>query len=146
MSPWSTAERLLGSLRFALLFGAAAASLALAFDPRYRDFPLAIVAPPAVALALLAWVSGTSAEAEERTLAAVLAVMAPVIVLREGLANTDALAWVALCLALAASVRQRRAPGPREHEQPQQQPDGTGRDRVQDEPGGAEAGGGERPA
>ena len=145
LSPWSTAERLLGCLRFALLFGAAAASLALAFDPRYRDFPLAIVAPPAVALALLAWVSGTSAEAEERTLAAVLAVMAPVIVLREGLANTDALAWVALCLALAASVRQRRAPGPREHEQPQQQPGRAGHDRVQEKPGGTEAGGGERP-
>ena len=146
VSSWSIAERLLGTLRFALLFGAAAASLALAFDPRYRDFPLAIFAPPAVALALLAWIAGASAEAEERTLAAVLVVTAPVIVLRESLANTDALAWVALCLALAASVGQRRAPGPREHEQPQQQPDGTGRDRVQHQPGGTEAGGGERPA
>lgn len=119
VSRWSVAERLLGSLRLVLLFGAAAASLALAFDPRYRDFPLAIFAPPAVALALLAWVAGASAEVEERALAAVLVVTAPVIVLREGLANTDALAWVALCLALAASVRQRRAPGPREYEQPQ---------------------------
>ena len=119
VSQWSVAERLLGSLRFVLLFGAAAASLALAFDPRYRDFPLAILAPPAVALALLAWVGRASAEAEERTLAAVLVAAAPVIALREGLANTDALAWVALCLALAASVWQRRAPGPREHEQPE---------------------------
>jgi exo-beta-1,3-glucanase (GH17 family) len=147
VSPWSTAERVLGSLRFALLFGAAAASLALAFDPRYRDFPLAIFAPPAVALALLAWISGASAEVEERTLAAVLVVAAPVIVLREGLANADALAWAALCVALAASVGRRHARdgGPRQHEQPQQQPDRTGRGRIQHEPGGAEAGAGERP-
>ena len=116
-SSWSTAERLLGSLRFALLFGAAAAALALAFDPRYRDFPLALAAPPAVALALLAWAAGASAEVEERSLAAVLLVTAPVIVLREGLANTDALAWAALCLAFAAerlagaSPRQSPAPG-----------------------------------
>ncbi len=147
VSPWSTAERLLGSLRFAMLFGAAVASLALAFDPRYRDFPLAIVAPPTVALALLAWISGTSAEVEEHTLAAALVVTAPVIALREGLANTDALAWVALCLALAASVGRRhaRGGGSRQHDQAQQKPDGTRRGRIQHEPGGPEAGGGERP-
>jgi len=146
VSPWSTAERLLGALRIALLFGAAAASLALAFDPRYRDFPLAVFAPPAIALLALAWVAGAAVEVEERTLAAVLAATAPAIVLREGLANTDALAWAGLCLALAAGAWRRRAPCPGEHEQPEQQADGAGRDRVQDEPGGAEAGRGERPA
>ena len=148
VSSWSTAERLLGGLRFALLFGAAAASLALAFDPRYRDFPLAIVAPPALAFAALAWAAGTSAGIEERALAAVLVVTAPVIVLRESLANTDALAWAALCLAFAASVRgaQVRGDRPREDEQPEQEARRAGRGGIQDEPGRAEAARGERPS
>jgi len=145
-SSWSTVERLLGSLRFALLFGAAAASLALAFDPRYRDFPLAIVAPPALAFAALAWAAGTSAEIEERALAAVLVAAAPVIVAREGLANTDALAWAALCLAFAGSVwRPRRGSRARENEEPQQETGRAGGSGVQDEPGRAEAARGERP-
>jgi len=144
---WSAAERLLGSLRFALLFGAAAAALALAFDPRYRDFPLALAAPPVVAFAALAWGSGVRAGIEERALAAVLVATAPVIVLREGLANTDALAWAALSLAFAASVwglrvRDRAA---RKDEEPEQKADGAGHGRIEDETGGAEAGGGERP-
>lgn len=144
---WSAAERLLGTLRFALLFGAAAAALALAFDPRYRDFPLALAAPPIVGFALLAWVSGTSAGVEERALAGVLVVAAPAIVLREGLANTDALAWVALCLGFAASVWRvsSRDDGPREHKQAEQETGGAGHDPIEHEPGGAEAGGGERP-
>jgi exo-beta-1,3-glucanase (GH17 family) len=131
-SPWSTAERLLGSLRLALLFGAAAAALALAFDPRYRDFPLALAAPPAVAFLLLAWVAGASADIEERALAAVLVAAAPMIVLREGLANTDALAWAALCLAFAASVWRVPVRGdrPRQDEEPEEEARGTGRDRV----------------
>ena len=147
VSPWSALERLLGSLRFALLFGAAAATLALAFDPRYRDFPLAIAAPPAVAFALLAWATGTSAEVEERALAAVLVFATPVIMLREGFANTDALAWVALCLAFAAGVWRVpvRGRGPREHEESEQQPDSAGRGGVQHEGRGAEGEGGERP-
>jgi hypothetical protein len=146
-SGWSSAERVLGTLRFALLFGAAATALALAFDPRYRDFPLAFAAPPAVALAALAWAAGASAEVEERALAAVLVAAAPAIVLREGLANTDALAWAALCLALAASVWRMSARGdaPREHQQAGERPDGAGGGRVQHEPRGAEASGGERP-
>jgi exo-beta-1,3-glucanase (GH17 family) len=146
-SRFSATERLLGILRFALLFGAAATALALAFDPRYRDFPLAFAAPPAVALAALAWVAGASADVEERALAAVLAAAAPVIVLREGLANADALAWAALCLALAASVWRVSAhtDTPREHEQAGERPDGAGGGRVQHQPRGAEASGGERP-
>ena len=146
-SPWSTAERLLGSLRFALLFGAAAAALALAFDPRYRDFPLALAAPPAVAFALLAWAVGASADVEERALAAVLVAAAPVIVLRESLANTDALAWGALCLAFAAGVWRGPVRGdrPRQDEEPEQEADRPGRGRVQHEAPRSEAGRGERP-
>jgi glucan 1,3-beta-glucosidase len=147
VSSWSIAERLLGSLRFALLFGAAAASLALAFDPRYRDFPLAMFAPPAVALAALAWVGRVAAETEERALAAVLVAAAPVIVLREGLANVDALAWAALCLAFAASVWRPWQRGHRAHEyeEADQEPGGAGRGGVEHEAGGAAAGSSDRP-
>jgi exo-beta-1,3-glucanase (GH17 family) len=148
VSAWSTVERLLGSLRFALLFGAAAASLALAFDPRYREFPLAIMAPPALAFAVLACAAGASAWIEERALAAVLVAAAPVIVLREGFANTDALAWAALCLAFAASVWRGpfRRDRPHQDEEPEQEARGTGRDRIQQEARRAKAGGGERPS
>lgn len=108
-SIWSTSERVLGALRFAVLFGAAFVALGLAVDPRYRDFPLAAFAAPAAGFALLAWLTGAAARAasvgrEERVLAAVLALCAPVIVWRETLANTDALAWAALCVVLAATV------------------------------------------
>jgi exo-beta-1,3-glucanase (GH17 family) len=147
-SPWSAAERLLGSLRFVLLFGAAAAALALAFDPRYRDFPLAFAAPPAVALALLAWAGGASGEVEERALAAVLVATAPVIVLRESFANIDALAWAALSLAFAVGVWRTRVRGnrPREYEESEQEARRPGRGGVQHEAGRAEAGGEERPS
>jgi len=147
-SDWSAAERALGCLRFALLFGAAAAALAIAFDPRYRDFPLAFAAPPAVALALLAWAGGPSAAVEERALAAVLAAAAPVIVLREGLANTDALAWAALCLAFAAGAWRPAPRGgrAREREEAEEETGGAGRRGVQHEAAGAEAGRAERPS
>ena len=142
---WSTAERLLGALRFALLFAAAATALALVFDPRYRDFPLALFAPPAVALALLAWSRPSDPEIEERMLAGVLVVAAPLIVLREGVANVEALAWSGLCLALAASVRRSRRGRSREDEHPEEATDRAGPRGVERESGRAQAGGGERP-
>jgi glucan 1,3-beta-glucosidase len=131
----SQAERRLGALRFAVLFGAVLVSLLLAFDPRYRDFPLAGFAAPATGFALLAWAArGTPGEAEERALAIVLVVAAPVILWRETLANVDALVWIALCGALAASVVR-----PRQHEHAEQEGDGAGLDAVEDQPGHPEA-------
>jgi glucan 1,3-beta-glucosidase len=131
---WPASGRLLGTLRFAILFGAAFVSLALAFDPRYRDFPLAAFATPAAGYALLAWVSDpvartASAGREERVLAGVLACCAPAIVWRETLANVDALAWAGLCLLLAASVA---LPAARacEGEHAEQNPDRARLDRV----------------
>jgi glucan 1,3-beta-glucosidase len=109
VSPWSTHERVLGALRFVVLFGAAFVALGLAVDPRYRDFPLAAFAAPAAGFAALAWLTDAPGRAasigrEERVLAAVLAACAPVIVWRETLANLDALGWAALCAVLAAAV------------------------------------------
>ena len=131
---WPAFGRLLGALRFAVLFGAAFVSLALAVDPRYRDFPLAAFAAPAAGYALLAWVSdpvarAASAGREERVLAAVLALCVPVIVWRETLANVDALAWAGLCLLLAASVILPAA-WAREGERAEQEPDRARLDRV----------------
>jgi glucan 1,3-beta-glucosidase len=137
----STAERWLGTLRFVVLFAAALVSLLLAFDPRYRDFPLAGFAAPAVGFALVAWVArGTPGEAEERWLALVLVAAAPVILWRETPTNVDALAWIALCGALAASVARAR-----QHKHPEQEGERAGHGAVEDEPDHPEARGGERP-
>ena len=149
-SDWSTSDRVLGALRFALLFGAAFVALGLAFDPRYRDFPLAAFAAPVAGFAALAWLSEPRARAasvgrEERVLAAVLACCAPVIVWRETLANDAALAWVALCLLLAASAGLPVARA-RQRDQAEQEADRAGLDRVQHEPRNPEAGRGERRA
>jgi glucan 1,3-beta-glucosidase len=149
-SDWSRSDRVLGALRFALLLGAAFVALGLAFDPRYRDFPLAAFAAPAAGYAGLAWLSeprarAASAGREERVLAAVLACCAPVIAWRETLANVDAAAWIGLCLLLAASVAPplMRA---REGKQAEQKPDRARLDRVEHQPGDPEARSGERRA
>ncbi len=100
----------LGFLRFAWLFAAAVVALLLVFDPRYRDFPLALFGPPALGFLLHAlagageWRAWPPAEGEERLLAGGLAASAPLIVAREGLTNGSAVLWAALSLALAAAV------------------------------------------
>jgi glucan 1,3-beta-glucosidase len=104
-SPRTALERWFGVARFAVLLAAAVVSVLLAFDPRYRDFPLAGFAAPGIGFALLAWAAGpTPVGVEERTLGWVLAVAVPVIMWRETPANVDALAWMALTGLLAASV------------------------------------------
>jgi glucan 1,3-beta-glucosidase len=144
-SRWSARERGLGALRFAVLFGAAFVALGLAFDPRYRDFPLAVFAAPTAGYALLASLSSPNARAasigrEERVLAAALLACVPVIVWRETLANVDALAWAGLCLLLGASAGLPLARA-RKGEQAEQQGDRARLDRVQDEARRPEAGG-----
>jgi glucan 1,3-beta-glucosidase len=134
VSSWSTTDRLLGALRFVVLFGAAFLALGLAVDPRYRDFPLAAFAAPAAGFAALAWLSApreraASVDREERVLAAVLVACAPVIVWRETLANVDALTWVGLCLLLAAAGGLPLARA-RQRDQREQQGDRAGLDRV----------------
>jgi len=93
-------------LRILAVAGALAASLALLFDPRYRDFPIAAFALPAIGLALEAsfrrdWLQGRTDRCEEAIFAALLLVSAVGILIQEGLANCAALAWVALVLLLA---------------------------------------------
>ena len=105
----------LGTLRALFLFGAAVMALLLAFDPRYRDFPLPLHLVPAAAFALLAVAGGTGEpEVEERWLAAWIAISAPFIAAVERPENLHALAWVGVAAAyavpvLAAWVRAGRA-------------------------------------
>jgi glucan 1,3-beta-glucosidase len=110
--------RALGGLRAIFLFGAAFVCLLLFFDPRYRDFPLALYAVPAFGFALLSWISSThSVDLEEILLAGLIGVLAVLIALSEHLVtprdgpwswahwtNPHALAWSGLCLLLAGSV------------------------------------------
>jgi glucan 1,3-beta-glucosidase len=103
----------LGVVRLALLAGAAATTLALVFDGRYRDFPTFAYLPAAAAVAVLRWRRpGHCAgdRREERLLALVLAAGAAGVALLEGAANHQALAWAATVLLLAAVAASERPP------------------------------------
>lgn len=110
IAPLRGRERILGLLRFGLLLSLAYHTLGLAFDPRYRDFPLAMFALPACALLLQALL--TSRErvinrrlaAEEVLLAGLIGACAVAIVVVEGPRNWPALAFAALSGAGAFSV------------------------------------------
>lgn len=94
--------------RLGLLFGAAATNLLLAFDSRYRDFPIEWLIAPAigfVALAIVGPAKSASDDArEEWLLALVIALTLPAVVAIERPSNLHALAWVGLCALLAISV------------------------------------------
>ena len=92
--------------RAAVLVAAAAIALALAVDPRYRGFPCALFAPPALVLLSLC-VAGDRQDADarvERLLAAVIAACAAAIVWIEGAQNAQALGFAAVLLMLAATT------------------------------------------
>ena len=106
-APGSTAwdkKLTLGSLRLAMSFAAVVASLDLAFDPRYRDFPNAAFAFSAAGFA---WISFLSRDAfrivpnhrEEAIFAIVLALAAAIILVNETPLNLEADLWCAICLA-----------------------------------------------
>ncbi len=99
------ADTTLGTLRAMFLFGAGVMALLLAFDPRYRDFPLPLHLVPAAAFALLAVAGATGTpEIEERVMAAWIALSAPLVVAVERLDNLHALGWFAVAAAYAAPV------------------------------------------
>lgn len=107
------ARRLQGALpllQLALLFCAASVALTLLFDGRYRPFPWWWFAAPTASL--LAWraadAARRSASPEAQLLAAMLALCAVAVAFAEGWRNTQALAFCALLLLLAASVAGRR--------------------------------------
>lgn len=108
-APWTRPNMgvILGLLRLSVMLGAATASLGLCFDPRYRDFPLAAFAVPAVGLFAMAlwrreiW-HRRDDQREEAALSLILTGSAVFISVNEGPLNLHALAWCALTLLLAA--------------------------------------------
>lgn len=150
-------ERLLAILRIAFLFGAAFMCLVLFFDPRYRDFPVALYLIPAVGFALRAWISERSlAGVEEIVLASLVTVLGLLITVNEHLIasreggwfwaeslNPDALAWTLSCLLLSGSVLIPAAVGLRACQGHRAQQESHGRiiPIIQNQPGGAGQGG-----
>jgi glucan 1,3-beta-glucosidase len=90
----------LGLLQLVAMTAALALSLALAVDPRYRDFPIAAFVIPAIGFVLLR-AAPSQDGVEERWLGRLLALAAIAIGAREGPSNWEALGWCATMLALA---------------------------------------------
>jgi hypothetical protein len=122
-------ERILGLLRFGLLLSLAYHMLGLAFDPRYRDFPLAFFALPVGALLVQALLTprerltNLRLTAEESLLAGVIGACAVASAIIEGPRNLPALAFVALSGAAAFSVFWSARGFAREHQARQQHAD-----------------------
>ena len=111
----TAAVRLLAAAQAALLFLAAVDALGLVFDARYRPLPWPVIAAPALLLSALAGLGDRppAAAREEKLLAAVCAACALLVAILEGSANTQALLYAALLLALAIASgwTHRAAPG-----------------------------------
>jgi glucan 1,3-beta-glucosidase len=105
--PHSPLSFAVGLLLVALTVLSLIAALALDFDPRYRDFPVApltAAAMPFVVLSILvARPAGTRGGAEIAS-AATLALSAVYVVCNEGLANWQALWFAATLIALALTL------------------------------------------
>ena len=113
-APAATGARLLAIAQAGLLFLAAVDALGLVFDARYRPLPWPVVAAPALLLLALAWLGDRlpAAAREEKLLAAVCAACAILIAILEGPANTQALLYAVLLLALAAAGGWTHRAGP----------------------------------
>ena len=106
MAALTDADRRIAWLQLLIVTGALCASLALAFDPRYRDFPIAAFALPAVGFATSAirrneYLQHAADRCEEAVFGLLLAISALAILVVEGGANQAADLWAALCLLLA---------------------------------------------
>jgi heme A synthase len=94
----------LGLLRLAAVIGIAVVTLGLAFDARYRDFPVALHAVTAggfLVLHLLGQAEDPREAQAEPWLALLLVVGATAVATIEGLQNGFALAWITIVLASA---------------------------------------------
>jgi exo-beta-1,3-glucanase (GH17 family) len=107
------------SLTLAVLFAATLVAavhvaLGLVFDPRYKDFQLALLTGPVGALAIMSWLNERRVLAggvAERTAAVMLAGSALFVAINEGVANWQAL-WFAGLLVLLALTALRTTPAP----------------------------------
>jgi len=129
IAPLRGRERILGLLRFGLLLSLAYQVLGLAFDPRYRDFPLSMFALPVCALLLQSLLAARGRvvnrrlAAEEVLLAGFIGACAVAMVFIEGPRNGPALAFAALSGACAFSVFWVTRGFSRDHEPGQQHAD-----------------------
>ncbi len=102
----------LAALLAATMVAAMHVALGLVFDPRYKDFPLAALTGPVVALAILAF-AGDDAPPRPGTAemvgAGVLVGSALFIILNEGIANWQALLFAFLLVVLALTLLRARA-------------------------------------
>ena len=98
-------SRAMGIIFIATILAAIQVALSLTFDPRYWDFPFAILTAAALAFAVLALrpisTARTTSGVAEKMCASVLGSCAVVIVLNEGLSNWQAV-WLALALTSLA--------------------------------------------
>jgi glucan 1,3-beta-glucosidase len=105
----------LAGLLAATVIAAIYVALGLVFDPRYKDFPVALLTGPVLALSILAFADGRSwprPGAAETATAAVLTGSAMFVIANEGIANWQSLLFGALLVLLALTVlRARAAPG-----------------------------------
>jgi glucan 1,3-beta-glucosidase len=85
-----------------VLFGLAVVAVLLAFDPRYRGFPIALYGPPLVALLIRALVGADmlSRRAERTVLGTVIVACLAVNLRVEGLENTEAWQFAVIAAAL----------------------------------------------
>jgi exo-beta-1,3-glucanase (GH17 family) len=96
---------MLGLLQLLAILGAMVVSLGLAFDNRYRDFPLAAFAIPALSFATLAlmrgdWKQSDGARHEEVLFFALTLICGGVIIYNEGALNSEAATWIVFMLLL----------------------------------------------
>lgn len=100
-----------GLLRAGGIAFASFTTLTLLFDPRYRDIPWGALLP--VAIGLLLWPAVGPAPAERRTeggFALLLWAAALLLVVKEGVANTEAVAWALLAALAGLALRRPRLP------------------------------------
>jgi hypothetical protein len=105
---------LLAALFVATIVAAIHVALGLVFDPRYKDFQLALLSGPIAAFAILVLGSGSPRprpDVAEIAAAALLTGSALFVVANEGLLNWQALWFAGLVLVLAiTALWARRAP------------------------------------
>jgi len=103
-----TPNGVLSLLRICVLFGVAYVCLALAYEGRGRDFPIALTALPILAFALLELFTAdhdlSRPENEERVLTLSIMLTTIYIAWHETWVNTRAMMWCALCLLLVATL------------------------------------------
>jgi glucan 1,3-beta-glucosidase len=104
---------LLAILFAATLVAAIHVALGLVFDPRYKDFQLALLTGPVLALATVTWVKAPpfSPGMAERVAAGLLTGAGLFVMFNEGIANWQAL-WFGGLLFLLALTALRTAPAP----------------------------------